>query len=80
MDDDAGAAPTGNRPGRPKRHALQLRLDPAVHRALAQWADDELRSVNAQVEHIVRAALREAGRAPRDARPIPRRGRPSTGA
>ena len=53
-----------------------LRLDPAVHDALAHLAQDELRSVNAQIELVVRRALAEAGRSPRDARPLPRRGRP----
>lgn len=55
---------------------MLLRLDPAVHQALAAWAADELRSVNAQVELLLRRALAQAGRAPKDARPIPRRGRP----
>jgi len=53
-----------------------LRLDPAVHDALATWARDDLRSVNAQVEMLLRRALVEAGRAPTGASPIPRRGRP----
>lgn len=55
---------------------MLLRLDPAVHDALAKWAADELRSVNAQVEMLVRRALAEAGRHPRDVGPLPRRGRP----
>ncbi|WAP60938.1 hypothetical protein N6H00_25545 [Streptomyces sp. S465] len=55
---------------------MLLRLDPAVHDALARWADDELRSANAQIEFLLRKALAEAGRLPRAARPIPRRGRP----
>jgi hypothetical protein len=58
------------------RKAILLRLDPAVHEALAKWAGDELRSVNAQVELVVRNALSDAGRAPRGAGPPPRRGRP----
>ena len=40
-----------------------LRLDPRVYRALRRWADDELRSVNGQIEFLLRRALREAGRA-----------------
>ncbi|MBD9699071.1 hypothetical protein IGS67_06110 [Flavimobilis sp. GY10621] len=47
-----------------------------MHDAVARWADDELRSVNAQIEVILREALKRAGRAPRDAAPLPRRGRP----
>ena len=61
---------------RAERKQVLLRLDPAVHEALARWASDELRSVNAQVELVLRQALREAGRMPRDAGPVPRRGRP----
>ncbi|MCD9594737.1 MULTISPECIES: type II toxin-antitoxin system antitoxin [Streptomyces] len=55
---------------------MLLRLDPAVHDALARWADDELRSANAQIEFLLRKALADAGRLPGAARPIPRRGRP----
>jgi hypothetical protein len=54
-----------------------LRLDPGVHDALARWAADELRSVNAQVEVVLRRALARAGRLPTDAGPLPRRGRPT---
>ena len=39
-----------------------LRLDPAVYRALKRWSDAELRSVNGQIEFLIRRALREAGR------------------
>lgn len=55
---------------------MLLRLDPAVHDALAKWAADDLRSVNAQVEILLRRALDDAGRSPRNAGPLPRRGRP----
>lgn len=55
---------------------MLLRLDPAVHDALARWASDELRSANAQIEFLLRRALAEAGRLPGAVRPIPRRGRP----
>lgn len=60
------------------RKQVPLRLDPAVHDAVAKWAADDLRSVNAQIEVILRRALEDAGRAPRDAGPLPRRGRPRT--
>jgi hypothetical protein len=60
---------------RPRKQIL-LRIDPAVHDALARWAADELRSVNAQVEILLRRALTDAGRMPKEARPLPRRGRP----
>jgi hypothetical protein len=59
-----------------ERKSVLLRLDPAVHSALQRWAADDLRSVNAQIELLLREALRVAGRAPRDAGPVPRRGRP----
>jgi len=59
-----------------ERKSVLLRLDPAVHSALQRWAADDLRSVNAQIELLLREALRAAGRAPRDAGPVPRRGRP----
>ena len=55
---------------------MLLRLDPAVYQALARWAADDLRSVNAQVEVLLRRALADAGRAPANPAPIPRRGRP----
>jgi len=60
---------------RNSRKQLLLRLDPAVHAALAKWAADDLRSVNAQIEVILRNALVEAGRDPRPA-PMRGRGRP----
>lgn len=39
-----------------------LRLDPAIYEAVQRWADDEWRSVNAQIEYLLRDALRRAGR------------------
>ncbi|MBV7244570.1 hypothetical protein [Streptomyces sp. MW-W600-10] len=62
--------------GPQQRKQMLLRLDPAVHDALARWASDELRSANAQIEFLLRRALAEAGRLPGAARPIARRGRP----
>ncbi|MEU0762230.1 hypothetical protein ABZ351_21420 [Streptomyces microflavus] len=59
-----------------QRKQMLLRLDPAVHDALARWASDELRSANAQIEFLLRRALKEAGRLPGTAAPIARRGRP----
>jgi hypothetical protein len=58
------------------RKSLLLRLDPAVHDALARWASDELRSTNAQIEFLLRQALADAGRLPRNAGKPARRGRP----
>ena len=48
-----------------KREAFLLRLDPKVLELLRRWAADDLRSVNAQVEFLLRRALREAGRLPK---------------
>ena len=45
-----------------RRKQVLLRLDPAVHAAIAKWAADDLRSVNAQIEIILRRALSDAGR------------------
>jgi hypothetical protein len=41
-----------------------LRLDSATHEALQRWADADLRSLNAQIEFLLRRALRDAGRLP----------------
>jgi hypothetical protein len=60
-----------------ERKSLLLRLDPAVHDALAGWAGDELRSTNAQIEFLLRRALSEAGRLPDNAGRALKRGRPS---
>jgi hypothetical protein len=59
-----------------ERKGVLLRLDPAVHDALARWASDELRSTNAQIEFLLRRALSDAGRLPRDARQMRGPGRP----
>jgi hypothetical protein len=59
-----------------ERKQVPLRLDPAVHDALARWAGDELRSLNAHIEMLLRRALDDAGRMPSQAEGIPRRGRP----
>ena len=56
------------------RKSILLRLDPAVHDALARWASDELRSTNAQIEFLLRRAL--AGALPGHARKMRRPGRP----
>jgi hypothetical protein len=47
-----------------RRKNYPLRLDPDVHAAIERWAADELRSVNAQIEFLLRDALRRAGRLP----------------
>jgi hypothetical protein len=44
------------------RTSFLLRINPRILNALRRWADDDLRSVNAQLEFILREAVREAGR------------------
>jgi hypothetical protein len=46
------------------RRTFPLRLDPAMYEALQRWAGADLRSLNAQIEFLLRRALREAGRLP----------------
>ncbi len=58
-----------------RRKQVLLRLDPAVHAAISKWAADDLRSINAQIEIILRRALAKAGRDPH-AGPMRGRGRP----
>ena len=62
-----------------ERKSILLRLDPAVHDALARWAGDELRSTNAQIEFLLRRALADAGRMPSQAGTMRRPGRPPRG-
>lgn len=45
-----------------ERKPFLLRLDPAIHEALQRWADDELRSLNGQIEFLLRKALASEGR------------------
>jgi hypothetical protein len=50
-----------------EKKAYPLRISGDVLDAVAHWADDELRSLNAQIEYVLRDALRKAGRL----RPVP---------
>jgi hypothetical protein len=59
-----------------ERKGVLLRLDPAVHDALARWASDELRSTNAQIEFLLRRALAESGQLPSQAGKMRGPGRP----
>ena len=45
-----------------EKKAYPLRISADVLDAVQRWADDELRSVNAQIEYVLREALRKAGR------------------
>ncbi|MGM9923537.1 MAG: Arc family DNA-binding protein [Bacillus sp. (in: firmicutes)] len=49
-----------------KRKAYPLRIDPKLYDALEKWAEDELRSVNAQIEVILKDAVKKAGRWKKD--------------
>ncbi len=44
------------------RKAFALRIDKKTLEAMHRWADDDLRSLNAQIEFVLRDALRKAGR------------------
>jgi hypothetical protein len=47
-----------------KKKAFPLRINEDIWEAVRRWSDDELRSVNAQMEYVLRDALRKAGRLP----------------
>ena len=51
-----------------ERKPFLLRIDAGVLDALQRWASDDLRSVNGQIEYLLREALRQAGREPRPER------------
>jgi hypothetical protein len=61
-----------------ERKSILVRLDPAVHDALAHWAVDELRSTNAQIEFLLRRALAQAGRLPNESGHLASTGRRRT--
>jgi hypothetical protein len=54
-----------------QRKAFLLRVDPAVLEAVQRWADDDLRSLNGQIEFLLRRALADSGRARPKAPPEP---------
>ena len=45
-----------------ERKAFLLRIDPAILDSLQKWADDELRSLNGQIEFVLRRVLQQEGR------------------
>jgi hypothetical protein len=47
-----------------ERKGFPLRLDPDIYDALQRWASSEFRSVNGQIEYLLRCALQDAGRLP----------------
>jgi len=48
----------------PERKPFLLRVDPALLEALSRWAADDLRSLNGQIEFLLKRALQAAGRQP----------------
>jgi len=49
-----------------ERKSFLIRIDPSTFDALNRWANDEFRSLNAHLEYLLRQALRQAGRLPKD--------------
>ena len=45
-----------------ERRSFLLRVDPDVLEAVQRWANDDLRSLNGQIEFVLRRALQDAGR------------------
>jgi len=52
----------------PESKRFLLRLNPALFEALRRWADDDLRSINAQIEYLLTEQARRAGRLPERSR------------
>jgi hypothetical protein len=57
-----------------QRKPFLLRIDRDVLEAVQRWANDDLRSLNAQIEFLLRRALQAQGRLGKPGRPEPRRG------
>jgi hypothetical protein len=56
----------------PESKRFLLRLDPDLFETLRRWADDDLRSINAQIEYLLTDQARRAGRLPAKRTPRPR--------
>ena len=52
-----------------EKKSFPLRMDSQLYDAIQRWANDELRSVNGQIEYIIRQALKEQGRLPEPKNP-----------
>ncbi|GAA4861393.1 Arc family DNA binding domain-containing protein [Luteimonas vadosa] len=57
------------------KKSYPLRINAEVLQAMQRWSDDELRSLNAQIEYVLREALRKADRLPGEPAP-PDKGTP----
>ena len=44
-----------------ERKSFLIRIDPALHAALQQWADEELRSLNGQIEFLLKRSVQKRG-------------------
>ena len=55
----------------PSRKSFLVRLDPELLDAVRRWADDDLRSINGQIEFLLRRALRETNRLGDDSKNSP---------
>ena len=55
-----------------EKKPVLLRIGPELHEALQKWASDELRSVNSQIEYLLRRSLQDAGRLPGEPPPRPK--------
>ena len=62
-----------------ERKPFLLRLDPRIYDALQRWAAADLRSLNAQIEFVLREALAGSGRLPRSEEPASKPKRPRDG-
>ncbi len=49
-----------------KRDTFLLRIDPKILAAIRAWSEDEMRSMNGQIEYLLRAAVKQTGRLPKD--------------
>ena len=58
-----------------EKKSFLVRIDAELLEALRRWADDEMRSLNGQMEFLLRRALRESGRAAGDGKVAPPEGR-----
>ena len=68
---NAGRSTRSGRGRWPPTQALPAAARPAVHDGAARWADDDLRSVNAQIEFLLTESARQAGRLQRGSEPRP---------
>ena len=57
----------------PDRKPFLLRVDPALLEAVQRWANDDLRSLNAQIEFLLRRAAQQSGRLTENEPPKPKR-------